>query len=84
MTVNPTGQERGLAFIYNPLEVDIDRKIRLPLYYTGLTRQARVTIEGQPPQVESLESDATVTLDLTIPARGRRWVLIEQEGEATR
>ena len=28
--------------IHNPLDVDIEREIRLPLYYTGLTEAALV------------------------------------------
>ena len=38
--VNPALKERGLAMIYNPLNEPIERRIRLPLYYTGLTDRA--------------------------------------------
>src|SRR5665648_1239136 len=34
--VNPSGNEKGLLMLYNPLNVPITRNIRVPVYYTGL------------------------------------------------
>ncbi len=31
---------------YNPLNEDIERTIRVPLYYTGLSETAQVSVEG--------------------------------------
>lgn len=42
--VNPALDECGLAMLYNPLDEPIHRRIRLPLYYTGLRDTARVRI----------------------------------------
>ncbi len=40
--VNPQLPERGLAMFYNPLNGPIERRIKLPLYYTGLADRALV------------------------------------------
>ena len=37
--VNPQGREKGLAMFYNPLAEPIERDIRVPLYYTGLSEK---------------------------------------------
>ncbi|MFT4033359.1 MAG: alpha-galactosidase [Siphonobacter sp.] len=45
MHVNPSLSTKAIAIIYNPLKTKISRSIRLPLYYTGLTTNANVTID---------------------------------------
>ncbi|MCK6500515.1 MAG: hypothetical protein L6Q38_13660, partial [Nitrospira sp.] len=40
--VNPTLQRRAFAMIHNPLTVEVEREVMLPLYYAGLTDTARV------------------------------------------
>jgi hypothetical protein len=41
--VNPQGNEKALAFLYNPLEEEISREIRIPLYYAGRGGRADMT-----------------------------------------
>jgi hypothetical protein len=72
--VNPRGQEKGLAFLYNPLPEPITRAIRFPLYYTGLSEAARVSVDGGAPAPVALDRAERVTLEVRIPARGRTWV----------
>ncbi|MDR2980838.1 MAG: hypothetical protein LBV12_01175, partial [Puniceicoccales bacterium] len=48
--VNPQLKICGLAMFYNPLEQEITRTIKLPLYYTGLTNTANVSIGENSPQ----------------------------------
>lgn len=40
--VNPDIQQKGFLAVYNPLLTDIERTIRVPLYYTGLHDKVRV------------------------------------------
>jgi len=76
--VNPAIPERGLAMLYNPLPKTIDRKIRLPFYYAGLSDKALIEHSGGRQVTLSLERDYSVTVDVQIPARGRTWLLIMQ------
>ncbi|MBI5864648.1 MAG: hypothetical protein HZB38_09090 [Planctomycetes bacterium] len=75
--VNPGAAECGLAMIYNPLDREIDRTIRLPLYYTGLTEAAHVRAQDQPPRIVPLARDYSIQLDVHVPAQGRAAVIIE-------
>ncbi|MBO9637644.1 MAG: alpha-galactosidase [Siphonobacter aquaeclarae] len=42
--VNPSLPTKGMALLYNPLKEKITRTIRIPLYYTGLEKQASIRI----------------------------------------
>ena len=78
--VNPRGRERGLAFFYNPLPEEITREIRVPLYYTGLSRSARVSVEGAAARILQLDRSESVTLKVRIPAHKRTWLLFTPPG----
>jgi hypothetical protein len=73
--VNPQGREKGLAFFYNPLNEDIQRTIRVPLYYTGLSETAQVSVEGAAGTTVRLDRGENATLDIKIPAHKRLWLL---------
>ena len=77
MHVNPSLKTRALAMLYNPLPKEITRQIRLPLYYTGLTNSARLRRENGKTETLRIECDASATVNVTIPARGRTWLIVE-------
>lgn len=76
--VNPLGKEKGLAFFYNPLSEDVTTEIRVPLYYTGLSGSARVSVEGASPTTVALDRSETAILKVTIPAQKRTWLLFTE------
>jgi hypothetical protein len=76
--VDPRLPTRGLAVLYNPLDADVERDIRLPLYYTGLTDAALVRDEDGVPHRVALARDHSITTRVKIPARGRTWLTIEE------
>lgn len=73
--VNPQGEEKAMAFLYNPLQQDIVREIRIPLYYAGLMNQAKVSIGGAVGQVVRLDQTGTALVKVTIPAQSHQWLL---------
>lgn len=82
--VNPQLKEKGLAMIYNPLNKDIKRTLKLPLYYTGLSETAQVRIGSSAnggterlPQAYPLNRTYEIELTVEIPAGGWVWVVIE-------
>ncbi len=83
MHVNAAGREKALVMLYNPLDQPIQRSIILPLYYTGLTQTANVRIEDGPAKLYTLDRSFQITVDLTIPAGGYTWLLIESPGSAS-
>ncbi|MBN2295257.1 MAG: hypothetical protein JXM70_22695 [Pirellulales bacterium] len=77
MHIDPRHSQRGLAMLYNPLNKPIERVIKLPLYYTGLTDTAMISIDGAPAREMRLGRDYELPLSVKIPAKGHAWVLIE-------
>ena len=74
--VNPALNERGLAMFYNPLGEPIQRRIRLPLYYTGLTNKAVIRREDGQAETVDLARDYSAEVAVSIPARGRLWLTV--------
>ena len=77
MHVNPSLKQKGFISVYNPLDVPIRKEIKIPLYYTGLTDKVTVKEQDQNMQVYVLERDYSVTIPITIPAKGYNWYVIE-------
>lgn len=68
--VDPQLEIKGFAMLYNPTPKTIVRKIRLPLYYTGLKTEAKVSINNGRAEVFSLNRKYEVELEIEIPANG--------------
>ena len=74
---------KGLIMIFNPSS-DVGRLedntwIKIPLYYTGLTEVAHVSVEGDPETKHpyKLARDHSITVKLAIPPESFTWLLIE-------
>jgi hypothetical protein len=74
--VNPHLPERGLAVFYNPLSTAIERRVRLPLYYTGLTEKGVVRREDGRKEPIILARDYSTEVTVTIPPQGRTWLTV--------
>ncbi len=68
--VNPSLETRGLAMLYNPLQQSITRQIDLPLYYTGLTKTAQISVGEAQGRSYVLDRDYTVTVEVSMPVQG--------------
>jgi hypothetical protein len=64
--------------VHNPLDVDIERDIRLPLYYTGLAEAAIVRDEDGAARRVALARDHGINIRVKVPARGRTFLTIEE------
>lgn len=76
--VNPALKHRGLAVFFNPSNQEITQEIKLPLYYTGLTSQARIRKQEGPYQQYTLDRTYNVSMQITVPANGMTWYVIEE------
>lgn len=75
--VNPALKEKGLLIIYNPLDVPITRTIKVPLYYTGLSNNVKVSEKESLPKIFRLDENKNIMLWVSIPANGYTWYLFE-------
>lgn len=74
--VNPTLEEKGLAVFFNPTDEIARETFHLPLYYTGLETEARVSREDGPVVVYPLDRQHRIDLPVEVPPRGRAWYVI--------
>ena len=75
--VNPKLKEKGMLVVFNPLNEPVTRKLRVNLYYTGLTTPARLREKGGAAKRFKLARDYTVELPVTVPAQGMNWFVVE-------
>jgi hypothetical protein len=75
--VNPATKEKGLAMLYNPSTEKMTQKIVLPLYYTGLTGKASIREKEGKSTSYTIDKNNNVTYEITIPANGYTWLVIE-------
>jgi hypothetical protein len=75
--VNPAGQEKGLLMLYNPLEQEVSRILRVPLYYTGKTAKASVRERDGPARTCKLDRGYCIEVPVKVPARGVNWFVVE-------
>ena len=73
--VDPQGDERALAMLYNPLATPIQRKLTIPLHYAGLKEKASVAQDDGTARAITLDAEQRAEIDLQIPARGRTWLV---------
>lgn len=77
MHIDPNGKEKGLAMFFNPTDQDITRTVSLPLYYTGLSKEARIREREGAVKQYILDRTYNISLQVIIPARGYTWYVIE-------
>lgn len=72
--VDPTGNEKGLLMLYNPLDEPISREIDVDLYYTGLKNKAFMSENEGALKVLTLDG-TKAKLKITIPAKSQTSVV---------
>lgn len=77
MHVNPKLKQKGLAIFFNPTDREMKRTIKLPLYYTGLTKSARIREQEGKLKSYRLDRDYQAELTVMIPAKGYTWYVVE-------
>jgi hypothetical protein len=63
--------------IHNPLEVEVQRDVVLPLHYTGLTGTARIREQEGTLRSFPLDARSQAVVPVTIPPRSRTWLIAE-------
>ncbi len=74
--VNPSGKEKGLLMLYNPLNEKITRTLEIPVYYTGLSGFAKLRDQDGKTANYKISRDYTIRIETEIPSRGTNWYVI--------
>lgn len=77
MHVNPSIDNHALAMMFNPTNHTVSQWLNLPLYYTGLTGNARIKQEEAVFISYELKRDYSVDIMVKLPAGGITWFLIK-------
>lgn len=77
MHINPQLGQKAFISVYNPLDTPIEKEIRIPLYYTGLTGKAFVKEQNNTGKLYTLARDYSILLQIKIPAKGYNWYIVE-------
>ena len=77
MHVNPNLKEKGLVMVFNPLDKEIVRELKLPLYYSGLSKTALVREKAGSLKKYELNREFEINVNITIPANSYTWLVIE-------
>ena len=77
---NPRLKNKGMLCVYNPLENNVTKTLRVNLHYTGLTKRAEVSAAGGAPVVFEIERDNTIEIEVQVPANGMSWYVIRSAG----
>lgn len=74
--VDPTLVEKGLLMVYNPLEKEITRNIKVNLYYTSLSETAMIAKENGKSVKYKLDREYNVIIPVTVPAKSQTYFVI--------
>jgi hypothetical protein len=74
--VNPKLETRGMLCVYNPIDVELTKTLRVNLYYTGICDTATVSEADQAPFECKLNRDYTVDIPVSVPANAMKWYVI--------
>ena len=77
MHVNPNLKEKGLVMVFNPLDKEIVRELKLPLYYSGLSKTALVREKAGSLKKYELNREYEIKVNVKIPANSYSWLVIE-------
>ena len=77
MHVNPELPEKALLMVWNPLKEKVERELKVPLYYSGLTTFVNVCERGKECTEYKLDRGYRITLKVTIPAESQTWFIIK-------
>ncbi len=77
MHVNPELKEKGLVMYFNPTNEAIVKKVKIPMYYTGLHDKATISVEEGEAKTYTVDRDYNVEVEIKVPAMGNTWLVIE-------
>ena len=77
LLVDPFGEEKGLLMLYNPLEKEIEKKIKINLYYAGLKGSVLISHEDEAYQREELNQLQELEFEIRIPSGKWTWFVFK-------
>ena len=64
--------------VYNPLYRQVSKELKLPLYYTGLTKTARIREQNGKAKKFELDRQYNVRVPISIAPKSNTWFVVDQ------
>lgn len=77
MHVNPELKEKGFLMVFNPTDNLIRKKIKVPLYYTGLCEEASVREQENEADIFLLDRHYDIEIEVEVDPNWYNWYVIE-------
>ncbi len=77
MHVNPELKEKGFLLVFNPTDNVIKKKIKVPLYYTSLTDEAKIREQENAAASFKLNREYEVEIEVEVAPNWYNWYVIE-------
>ncbi|MGQ7871030.1 hypothetical protein [Sunxiuqinia sp. sy24] len=77
MHVNPELKEKGFLLVFNPTDNVIRKKIIVPLYYTGLSDEAKIREQKNQAKTYKLNREYEVEIEVEVQPNWYNWYVIE-------
>jgi hypothetical protein len=75
--VNPQLKHKGLAMVHNPLDRAVKKQLKLPLYYTGLTKTASISEQQGKSGKYELDREYNVEIPVDMAPGSITWLVVE-------
>ena len=63
-------EERAMLVVWNPLKTAVKETVQVPLYYSGLSGKASLSVNGGVAKTVNLDAQQRVSMELSVPAEG--------------
>jgi hypothetical protein len=63
--------------VHNPLDLAVSKRLKLPLYYTGLTKTATIREQQGKSSEYELDREYNVEIPVDIAPRSITWLVVE-------
>ncbi len=74
--VNPTLEDKGMLVVFNPLDSEVTRTLRVDLRYTGLGQRARLVAPDESESELIVDADGSASMEIAVPARSMTWRIL--------
>ena len=81
---DPALETPGFLVLFNPLSQSVTKKLRIPLYYTGLSDWAQLQGADEAVALAPLDGRSTMELTVSMPPDSYRWYAISSVAEGVR
>ena len=76
--VNAALKEKALGIFFNSTDATLTQKIKIPLYYSGLTDKVKITNSQGEAKVYTLSRDYSIEIPITIAKHSYEWFVFEK------